>query len=60
MKKFILLPVAFMASAAMAAVPAGVETAITTGGTDANTVAGYILVALAGLWGLKRAIGLLR
>jgi len=40
-------------STAYAVVPVGVDTAVDTAVTDATTVAGYIIIALAGLLALK-------
>jgi len=54
MNKLILTLMAFLAPvAAFAALPAGVETAITAAGTDAATMAGAILVVLIGIVAFK-------
>jgi len=55
--------VGVMTSNAMAAVPTEVSTAIDTAKTDAITVGGYVLVAVAALIGIGlilRMLGLLR
>lgn len=61
MKKLLFVLMAFFAtSSVFAAVPIGVDTAVTTAQTDATTVAGYILVALAGLVALKWMTSLIK
>jgi len=47
-------------TALMAAVPVGIDTAITTASTDAATVAGYVIIALAGLVALRWMTKLVR
>ena len=46
--------------AASAAVPLGVDTAITAAQADAVVVAGYVLIALAGLVAVKWMISIVR
>ena len=66
MKK-ILLAICFMFTLAFsmfspvyAAVPLGVDTAITAAQTDAVAVAGYVLIALAGMVAIKWMIKVVR
>lgn len=47
-------------STAYAAVPLGVDTAITTAKDDAVVIAGYVLIALAGLVAVKWMIKVVR
>lgn len=55
-RSFVGAPVAglaVMAGQAHAALPAGVETAIQTAGTDGATAAGLVLVAIIGIYAIK-------
>ena len=54
------LTLSLMAGSVFAAVPLGIDTAVTTAQTDASTVAGYVIVALAGLVALKWMTSLVR
>jgi uncharacterized membrane protein len=56
----ITLGLASLFMTAYAAVPAGVDTAITAAQTDAVTVGGYIIAAVAALVGIVWMIRMLR
>jgi len=49
-----------LAAPVYAVVPVGVDTAVTAAQTDAVTVAGYVLIALAGLVAIKWMIHIIR
>lgn len=58
-KSVVVAGLTTVAASAMAAVPAGVTTAITEAGTDVATIGGAVLVVIVGLFGfrmLKRAL----
>ena len=59
-RKVLGASLATVAVASQAAVPAGVEAAITAAGTDVTTVVGYMIVAAVAIWGvmqLKKRFG---
>lgn len=49
-----IVPAYMLASSAHAALPTGVETAITTAGTDMVTAVTAIITAFVAFWGLKK------
>jgi len=53
LQALLLLLSAFAVTNVYAAVPVGIDTAITTAQTDAATVSGYVIIALAGLVALR-------
>jgi hypothetical protein len=58
-QKLLALAVLAVASqSAFAALPAGVETAITGAGTDSATALAAIIVVLVGIWALRKVAGL--
>lgn len=57
---FLTVALSFFTPLAYAAVPVGVDTAVTAAQTDAVTVAGYVLIALAGLVAVKWMISIIR
>ena len=50
---FLAIALSFASSFAFAVVPIGVDTAVTAAQTDAVTVGGYLIIALAGILAVK-------
>ncbi len=58
MKQVAALALLFSPAVAFAALPAGVDAAITGAGADAATALGAIIVVAVGIWALRKIVGL--
>lgn len=55
---FNVVALSAVSTGAFAALPAGVETAITGAGTDAGLALAAIIVVAVGIWALRKIVGL--